>query len=77
MSLMVENLKKMQSKNSKSKQLEVEDFSISQYLLDARFSKEEREILFKLRSKTIQTKDNFPNAYLNNNMLCELCQLFP
>ena len=54
--LMVENLKKMQSKNSKSKQLEVEDFSISQYLLDARFSKEEREILFKLRSKTIQNK---------------------
>ena len=31
----------------------------------------------KERSRTIQTKENFQNAYLNNDMLCELCKLFP
>ena len=50
---------------------------MSPYLCDPRFKKKEREILFKLRSRTIQTKENFQNAYLNNNMLCELCKLFP
>ena len=42
-----------------------------------RFSKDERELLFKLRSKTIWVKDNFRNAYLDNDMLCDLCKLFP
>ena len=64
-------------KHSKSKELEVEDLSISPYLIDRRFSKENRELLFKLRSKTILVKENFKNAYLNNDMLCELCLLFP
>ena len=51
--------------------------SISPYLSDTRFSKNERELLFKLRSKTIQVKDNFKNAYQNNDLLCDLCKLFP
>ena len=70
----LENLKK---KHSKSSHLEVRDMSVSPYLVDSRFSKEERELLFRLRSKTISVKGNFPNAYLNNDMLCDLCHLFP
>ena len=38
-------------------------------------NKSERELLFKLRSRTVLVKDNFKNAYLNNDMLCELCNL--
>ena len=53
------------------------DMRISPYLQDSRFSKSERELLFKLRSKTIWVKDNFRNAYLDNDMLCDLCKLFP
>ena len=70
-------LEKLKKKNSKSKQLEVSSMKTSPYLLDSRFSREERELLFKLRSKTIFVKGNFKNAYLNNDMLCNLCSLFP
>ena len=70
-------LSKLQRKNSKSKGLEVSELSVSPYLLDSRFTKENRELLFKLRSKTVWVKENFRKAYLNNNMLCELCLLFP
>jgi hypothetical protein len=74
--LTIQFLAKLAMKHSKSDQLDVEDLSISPYLTDCRFSKEERELLFKLRSKTVDVKQNFPNAYLNNDMLCDLCKLF-
>ena len=31
---------------------------------------------FKHVSRTIQVKDNFKNAYINNDMLCVLCKMF-
>ena len=73
----IKYLKKLQKKNSKSKQLGISDMRISPYLVDSRFSKGERELLFQLRAKTINVKENFKNAYLNNDMLCDLCRLFP
>ena len=66
----------LKKKHTKSEKLDVKDFSISEYLIDRRFSKEERELLFRLRSKTVDVKENFKNAYVNNNMLCELCAMF-
>ena len=75
--LTIQYLENLQKNKSKSKQLDMADLTTSPYLLDKRFSKEERELLFKLRSRTVQVKDNFKQAYLDNNMLCELCQLFP
>ena len=75
--LMIRYLLGLQQKHSKSKYIDVEDLEMSPYLLDSRFNKVEREMLFKLRSRTISTKENFPNAYLNNDMLCQLCKLFP
>ena len=75
--LTIQYLEKLQKKNSKSKGLDMRDMRISPYLQDSRFSKYERELLFKLRSKTIWVKDNFRNAYLDNDMLCDLCKLFP
>ena len=73
----IEFLEKLKKKNSKSKQLDVTDMTTSPYLLDSRFSKAERELLFRLRSRTILVKENFSNAYPNNDMMCELCKLFP
>ena len=55
----------------------MEDLEISPYLTDHRFSKGDRELLFKLRTRTVSVKENFKNAYQNNDMLCELCKLFP
>ena len=75
--LTISYLVKLQKKNSKSKKLDMRDMNISPYLKDSRFSKTERELLFRLRSKTIWVKENFANAYLHNNMLCDLCKLFP
>ena len=73
----IQYLEKLQRKNSKSKQLVMSDMNISEYLVDSRFSKDERELLFQLRAKTVLVKENFQNAFFNNNMLCDLCKLFP
>ena len=75
--LTIEYLMRLRQRHSKSTDLDVQDLSISPYLIDGRFSKESRELLFKLRSKTMDVKENFKNAYFNNHMLCELCLLFP
>ena len=34
-------------------------------------------MLFELRAKTVLVKENFQTAFFNNNMLCDLCKLFP
>ena len=75
--LTIKYLVKLKQKHSKSSDLDVEDHNISEYLIDSRFSKENRELLFKLRSKTVFVKSNFSSAYFNNDMLCDLCLLFP
>ena len=67
----VETLKE---KHSKSELYDTTELSISEYLTDNRFSKCERDLLFKLRSRTIQVKNNFRNAN-QDNLQCELCHL--
>ena len=74
--LTIQYLQRLKRKHSKSEHLDVTDLAMSEYLIDDRFTKSERELLFKLRSRTVLVKDNFKNAYLNNDMLCELCNLF-
>ena len=54
-----EYLKNLQRKHSKSRNLEIDELSVSPYLLDSRFTKEDRELLFKLRSRTVWVKANF------------------
>ena len=76
MELTLKYLQELKGKHSKSEHLDVTDLEMTEYLKDNRFTKNERELLFKLRSRTVQVKDNFKNAYLNNDMLCELCKLF-
>ena len=71
----LEYVEGLKQKHSKTQNYDTSRLSTSPYLNDSRFTKTERELLFKLRSRTIQVKYNFQNANLQN-MLCELCNLF-
>ena len=71
----LEYVEGLKQKHSKTQNYDTFRLSTSPYLNDSRFTKTERELLFKLRSRTIQVKYNFQNANLQN-MLCELCNLF-
>ena len=72
-------LNKMKVKHSKSEYLKSSSFKAASYLVDSNFTKNEAQLLFKLRSKTLNVKLNFQsqeNALLQEN-LCRTCHLFP
>jgi hypothetical protein len=72
-------LNKMKAKHSKSGYLKSSSFQQASYLVDSNFSKKEAQLLFKLRSKSIDAKLNFQkeeNAQFQEN-LCRTCHLFP
>ena len=71
----LQQLNALKSKHSKSQYLQSSSFKTAGYLIDDRFSKSESQLLFKLRSKTLNVKQNFENQHSNN--LCETCMLFP
>ena len=66
------NLKKG---HSKSEYLNCTELQTAEYLLDQRFSKTEKQLLLRLRSKTLDVKQNFKN--LHKNPWCTSCKLFP
>ena len=68
-------LNESKRKHSKSQYLNSSSFETAQYLVDNRFSKAEAQLLFKLRSKTLNLKMNFPQQFQDN--LCKTCKLFP
>ena len=68
----LDNLKR---KHSKSTFLECKELKLAGYLEDSRFSTEKKQLLFKLRSKTLDVKQNFKSAY--QNPWCLSCGLFP
>ena len=45
------------------------------YIKDRRFTVEEVQLLFMLRSRQFPVKNNYRNKYINTNLLCELCKL--
>ena len=65
----------LKEKHSKTQKFDSTKLSVAAYLTDNRFSKTERELLFKLRSSTLQVKKNFRIGNIDNN-LCEICRLF-
>ena len=65
----------LKEKHSKTQKYDTSTLSTSEYLTDDRFVKSELDLLFKLRSRTIQVKQNFTHANLSN-MICEMCKLF-
>ena len=68
-------LNELKSKHSKSHYLKSTSFQTADYLKDFRFSKLESQLLFELRSQTLNVKANFPKQY--NDVWCQVCKLFP
>ena len=66
------DLKKL---HSKSKNLSCEKVKQAEYIENTNFSTKEKRLLFKLRSKTLDVKMNFPGP--NANFWCTSCGLFP
>ena len=71
----IEYIEKLKQKHTKTQHYDTSNLSTATYLVDSRFSKCERELLFKLRSRTVQVKYNFQSGNIEN-LLCDLCNLF-
>ena len=69
-------LNKLKEKHTKSLYLNSSSFKASQYLVDARFSRTESQTLFRLRSRTLNVKINFPKQN-ESDKHCRTCKLFP
>ena len=63
----------LKRKHSKSDYLSANSLKIAPYLNGDQFSKKEAQILFSLRSKSINLKINFASPNYDN--LCEICKL--
>ena len=68
-------MNELKNKHEKSKYLKSSKFETSDYLKDERFTKEECQLLFKLRSQTLNIKVNFPKQH--DDIWCQVCKLFP
>lgn len=66
------NLKK---KHSKSKFLDCTQQKTAEYLKNPRLSTKQKQLLFRLRSKTLDVKQNFSGQH--KNLWCTSCGLFP
>ena len=69
--LALDYLQNLKMKHSKVKEIQYETFEIQQYMLHRDFSNNDKELLFKLRTRMINVKSNFRNQY--ENVLCQLC----
>ena len=71
----LKHMKSLQVKHSKAKHLDCNDVKTADYLRNSNFTSREKRLLFKLRSKTLDVKQNFPGQYRNS--WCTSCGLFP
>ena len=69
----IQDLKDLKMKHSKSKYLECSKLEIAEYLIDPRIDTKKKQLLFKLRSRTLDVKSNFESQ--NENQLCISCGL--
>ena len=68
---------KTQSRQLKTKHLKIsEKFMTAKYIHSKSMCTEEISTLFKLRSRTVDVKDNNESAH-RENMWCRTCHLFP
>ena len=67
-------LNKLKQKHSKSKFLDCTEIKIAEYMQSSNFTTREKQLLFKLRSRTLDVKSNFPGQ--NRNPWCTSCGLF-
>ena len=66
-------LNELKMKHSKSEYLECSTIKMADYLQSAKFTTREKRLLFKLRSRTLDVKGNFPGQF--KDLLCHCCNL--
>ena len=66
-------LQKLAGKHSKTNCIAKEKFGRKEYLTDIRFSKEDIQLLFSLRTKMVDVKSNFGHLYEDDNFNCRIC----
>ena len=64
----------LKAKHSKSKFLNCTEIKVAEYLSEGQFTTSEKRLLFKLRSKTLDVKQNFLGQH--KNPWCTSCGLF-
>ena len=70
----IEYLNKLKIKHSKLDNIHCEDLTPNDYLNDERLNPSEVKLLFQLRTRMFDCKQNFKNKYGENIFLfCELC----
>ena len=72
---MVKKLNELKRKHSKAQYLSCTKLKTAEYIEDSTFNTPDKQLLFKLRSKTLDVKENFKG--LNSNPWCISCGLFP
>ena len=68
----IAHLKTLANTHSKSTKIAAEAFGKKDYFCDRRFTKEDVQLLFALRTKMIDCKSNFSNQY-GNILTCRIC----
>ena len=69
----IQNINSLKAKHSKSKYLECDDLKAAPYIEDSRLNTKNKQLLFKLRSRTLDVKKNFCGT--NENPMCTSCGL--
>ena len=70
----LKKLSELKMKHSKSKFLSCSKLEVADYIQNSALSTAEKMLLFKLRSKTLDVKANFPGV--NRSLWCKTCGLF-
>ena len=71
---MLKYLAEQKKKHSKAAFLKCDELKMAEYLQDPRFTTYEKQLLFKLRSKTINVEENVKG--MNSTPWCTSCGLF-
>ena len=66
-------LNEIAQKHSKSQNLVKTNLKCEPYICDNRFSAEEVQLLFQLRTRMYPVKANFKNHYKDEKLLCKFC----
>ena len=72
---MLKYLQNLKQKHSKSKYLQCTELKPAEYIYSSRLTTKEKQLLLKLRSRTLDVKENFKG--LNSSPWCTSCGLFP
>ena len=67
------NLSEMKIKHSKSKFLDCSLLKPADYIVSQNFTTREKRLLFRLRSRTLEIKGNFPGQF--QDLICKTCGL--